>query len=595
MMKTRVVVLLFASFGVLLPAAAGQIVPSDEPPLTPEQAAAARQAFLSSRNLQLDLTLDRSVYLAGEGAHAVLGAFNPTQEPLAVFDPFDRHSLCLDVNVWFEGADPGSEWRLTDPEGGCGGHAVAATMITLGPGQRIERTIPSAQPPLALPSPPSSAGRYRMSFCALATLTACAHAEFTVVEPVFRGSAAVMLAEPNRRTNPGTGREEQYPRYIHSFILEYGGKRYVGVGQKAVSQPELLVNLDQPLSNGNAVELRVFDRVAEAAMDAHGLQITADAQENLTITWTENDQPKSYCVSADRSIIEPCGSVPAAPVEISISPATTALTARQSQQFSAAVANSSNTAVTWSVALGPNAPAGAQAGTVDTTGLYTAPHAISSQYTVIVTAQSAANPAKSASAGITLNPSEIISTPATPTGPASGETGTTYTYTTGGATSSAGHALQYRFDWGGGGDSGWLPVGTTSAVINRGVANTYAIAAQARCASDTSAVSEMSSPLMVTIAEAVDVHITPFSATLPGGGVQQFSATVTGSTNTAVDWSIGFGAGARSTSEPGTVSVSGLYTAPSTIPNQYMVVVIATSQADPTKRTMAAITLTPRP
>jgi hypothetical protein len=43
---------------------------------------------------------------------------------------------------------------------------------------------------------------------------------------------------------------------------------------------------------------------------------------------------------------------------------------------------------------------------------------------------------------------ETISTPNTPDGPANGVILTPYSFTTGGATSSSWHPVQYRFDWG---------------------------------------------------------------------------------------------------------------------------------------------------
>jgi hypothetical protein len=58
----------------------------------------------------------------------------------------------------------------------------------------------------------------------------------------------------------------------------------------------------------------------------------------------------------------------------------------------------------------------------------------------------------------------------------------------------------------------------------------------------------------------VAVGITPASSTVGYGGTQQFSATVTGSTNTAVTWSVS--GASSSSSQIGTVSSSGLYTAP---------------------------------
>ena len=82
----------------------------------------------------------------------------------------------------------------------------------------------------------------------------------------------------------------------------------------------------------------------------------------------------------------------------------------------------------------------------------------------------------------------------------------------------------------------------------------------------------------------VAVSITPGSVSLTAGATSQFTATVTGSTNTGVQWSVMEG------STGGTVSSSGLYTAPSTAGTYH---VVATSSADKSKSAMATATVTP--
>ncbi len=85
---------------------------------------------------------------------------------------------------------------------------------------------------------------------------------------------------------------------------------------------------------------------------------------------------------------------------------------------------------------------------------------------------------------------------------------------------------------------------------------------------------------------AIAVAVTPSSASVAVSKSQQFTASVTGTTNTAVTWSVTGGAA------NGTVSASGLYTAPSTVPNPAQVKVTATSQADATKSGSANVTVT---
>ncbi len=97
-------------------------------------------------------------------------------------------------------------------------------------------------------------------------------------------------------------------------------------------------------------------------------------------------------------------------------------------------------------------------------------------------------------------PQETISTPSTPTGPSSGETGQSLTYSTGGSTSNLGHSVEYRFDWGDGSYSGWTS--STSASHSWSSAGTYSVKAQARCATHTGIVSSWSNSKIVTICDA---------------------------------------------------------------------------------------------
>jgi hypothetical protein len=67
----------------------------------------------------------------------------------------------------------------------------------------------------------------------------------------------------------------------------------------------------------------------------------------------------------------------------------------------------------------------------------------------------------------------------------------------------------------------------------------------------------------------------------------QFTATVTGSSNTKVNWNVSGTAGGNSTI--GTISASGLYTAPPTPPTPSTVTINAVSQADATKSGSASL------
>ena len=236
-------------------------------------------------------------------------------------------------------------------------------------------------------------------------------------------------------------------------------------------------------------------------------------------------------------------------VAVSISPLSAALLTGGTQQFTAYVSGSSNTAVTWS----------ATGGTVSSSGLYTAP-ATAGTYSVTATSQ--ANSTKSASAtvtvttpavGVSISPvSAALLTGATQqfTATVTGSTNTAVTWSaTGGTVSSSG-------------------LYTAPAT-----AGTYSVTATSQANNTKSA-----SATVTVTALAVGVSISPVSAALLTGATQQFTATVTGSTNTAVTW----------LATGGTVSTNGLYTAPATA-GTYSIT--ATSQADSTKSATASVTV----
>jgi Big-like domain-containing protein/galactose oxidase-like protein len=87
-------------------------------------------------------------------------------------------------------------------------------------------------------------------------------------------------------------------------------------------------------------------------------------------------------------------------------------------------------------------------------------------------------------------------------------------------------------------------------------------------------------PPTPSIVEAVTVTVTPNSSTLLRGQTQLFAATVTGTTNSAVTWSVQESSG-------GTIDSTGLYTAPQNATGTFHVV--ATSHASSTAQGVAAV------
>ena len=93
------------------------------------------------------------------------------------------------------------------------------------------------------------------------------------------------------------------------------------------------------------------------------------------------------------------------------------------------------------------------------------------------------------------------------------------------------------------------------------------------------------SAIQIAQSGAVSVQVTPPTTTLFASQSQQFTASVTGSSNTGVTWSMN--------PQVGTLSANGLYTAPISVSAARVVQVTATSQADTTKTATATVNLLP--
>ncbi len=96
-------------------------------------------------------------------------------------------------------------------------------------------------------------------------------------------------------------------------------------------------------------------------------------------------------------------------------------------------------------------------------------------------------------------------------------------------------------------------------------------------------------PTTPSQSNVVSVSLTEHSLTLSGGETHQFSATVTGSSNTNVIWSISGCNGDTC----GSISTSGLYSAPSVVSAKLPVTINAAAAADSSRVDYAALVLMP--
>ena len=89
----------------------------------------------------------------------------------------------------------------------------------------------------------------------------------------------------------------------------------------------------------------------------------------------------------------------------------------------------------------------------------------------------------------------------------------------------------------------------------------------------------------VSLAPPVSVALTPSSVALTPSRTQAFTATVSNTSNISVTWSLN--------PAVGTISPTGLYTAPATVPSPSTVTITATSMSDPAKSVSADVTISP--
>jgi hypothetical protein len=271
---------------------------------------------------------------------------------------------------------------------------------------------------------------------------------------------------------------------------------------------------------------------------------------------------------------------PAPSVAITISPSSATVAAGATTQFQATVTGSSNTGVQWQVnqVTGGNS----QLGTISSSGLYTAP-ATSTAMQVTVTAVAAADTTKTASATVTVNPVSapppVITVTIAPTS-AMLAVSTTQQFTAT-VTDTTNTSVTWSVDGINGGN-------TTVGVVSAGGLYTAPASAGAHTVTATSvADTTKSASAVVTV---MSLTVSPSSVNLTPLSPQQFTATVQGTSNTGVTWSVNGVIGGNNT--VGTITSGGLYQAPGTTGTY---TVTATSVALPAYSVNASVTVAHAP
>jgi uncharacterized protein (DUF1800 family) len=269
--------------------------------------------------------------------------------------------------------------------------------------------------------------------------------------------------------------------------------------------------------------------------------------------------------------------------QLVVSPATAMLRGGDTQTFSAA---EGGVAVAPAVAWSVNGVAGGNAttGTISAAGVYVAPEFPPTGGAVTITAVETADATKTAGSAVTVNnPIPQVTTVA----PTSIPVGT-FTLTVTGAHFATGAAVQF----------GSAALTTTRVSSTKLTATGTATSAEVGNVSvmvknpDPGSVTSATVTAKVVNSGPITVAVAPATVTVRPGVNQSFTATVTGTSNTALTWTI-------NGLEHGSATIGYInpqvgytpYAPPGVVPNPNTVTITATSVADPSKKASATITL----
>ncbi len=260
-------------------------------------------------------------------------------------------------------------------------------------------------------------------------------------------------------------------------------------------------------------------------------------------------------------------------VAVSVSPSAVSLAPNAKQQFAATVTGSTQTATTWSVQEASGC------GSIAQTGVYTAPSAAA---TCHVVARSQADTSKSSTATVTVTaspPPPVVTVTVAPASTTIAQNQTaTFSATVAGSTDTAVTWLVQEAS----GCGSITQAGVYTAP--NGAATCHVVArSQADTSKSSTATVTVTSSTPAPAPAPVSVTVAPASTSVVQGQTATFNATVTGSTNLAVTWSMQESTGC------GSITQSGVYTAPSSAVTCH---VVAKSAADSTRSGTATVTVT---
>jgi hypothetical protein len=270
-------------------------------------------------------------------------------------------------------------------------------------------------------------------------------------------------------------------------------------------------------------------------------------------------------------------------ISVAVTPTAANVHVTNTKQFTATVQNATNSTVNWSVS--GTGCTGTACGSISSTGLYTAPTGVPTPDSVTVTATSVADTSKSDTATVSVLAAVIVTV--SPANPPNITIGATQSFT-----ATVQNAIDSTVNWS---LSGPGCSGSTCGTITSGgmytapsvVPSPPGVTITATSVEDTA----KSNVANATLVSSVAIMSWPSATQVTAAATRQLGLLVTGTTNTAVNWQVtGQGCSGNTC---GTVSSTGVYNAPRTVPNPDTVTITATSQVDLGKSAISTVKIVP--
>ena len=249
-----------------------------------------------------------------------------------------------------------------------------------------------------------------------------------------------------------------------------------------------------------------------------------------------------------------------------MNPSSAALRAGQSQPLALMIGGAPATNVKWT--LDP------QVGVVSSVGVYTAPAAINGQQTVVVTGRTGNTTCSTAKISLVA---AAVAVTVSPTAVTLAQSGSQQLI------ASVAGSTNQSVKWTMSPNVGSLSTNGTTAVYTapNDFEQQQTVDVVARSMADSTKLAQV----IISLLPAISVSINPVAAETPQGSTQQFTATVKGSPSKEVMWTLN--------PQLGTVSPSGLYSAPANAAAGSVINVIAQAKTDPAKKAVARVQIAP--